>query len=232
MRNSRMTTIATIAAAVSFGSRRLMKSTFRPDFDSNGMQIIWDHEFGFLKETLVAPVPRVAIMLGRTPPPPRYKAASYCFGLFFGFHPHSWLLMAYDSRDVLRARWSASVKGFGRRLLRRLGVRRGRRSKASQGGNRGEVGGPFGERAYGDLRIADGWRARRLRSATLGIFSGSADGWGFRWRRCAGGRRWPRSQEDLRPRPGVALVFRRAAGGGGDRRCAAGCGATVMSCRS
>ena len=108
MCHSRMTTIATIAAAVSFGSRRLMKSTFRPDFDSNGMQIIWDHEFGFLKETLVAPVPRVAIMLGRTPPPPRYKAASYCFGLFFGFHPHSWLLMAYDSRDVLRARWSAS----------------------------------------------------------------------------------------------------------------------------
>jgi ABC-2 type transport system permease protein len=30
------------------------------------MQIIWDREFGFLKETLVAPVPRVAIMLGRT----------------------------------------------------------------------------------------------------------------------------------------------------------------------
>jgi hypothetical protein len=30
MCHSRMTTIATIAAAVSFGSRRLMKSTFRP----------------------------------------------------------------------------------------------------------------------------------------------------------------------------------------------------------
>jgi hypothetical protein len=55
MRRSRMTTIATIAAAVSFGARRLMKSTFRPDFDSNGMQIIWDHEFGFLNETLVLP---------------------------------------------------------------------------------------------------------------------------------------------------------------------------------
>ena len=66
MRRSRMTTIAMIAAAVSFGSSRLLKSTFRPDFDSNGMQIIWDREFGFLKETLVAPVPRVVIMLGRT----------------------------------------------------------------------------------------------------------------------------------------------------------------------
>jgi ABC-type multidrug transport system permease subunit len=66
MRRSWMTMIATIAAAVSFGSRRPMKSTFRPDFDSDGLQIIWDREFGFLKETLVAPVPRVAIMLGRT----------------------------------------------------------------------------------------------------------------------------------------------------------------------
>ena len=33
-----------------------------------------------------------------------------------------------------------SYEGFGRRPLRRLGVRRGRRTKASQGGNRGEVG--------------------------------------------------------------------------------------------
>ncbi len=32
----------------------------------NGMQIIWDRQFGFLKETLVAPVSRLAIMFGRT----------------------------------------------------------------------------------------------------------------------------------------------------------------------
>jgi ABC-2 type transport system permease protein len=32
----------------------------------NGMEIIWDRQFGFLKETLVAPVPRFNIMLGRT----------------------------------------------------------------------------------------------------------------------------------------------------------------------
>jgi len=31
-----------------------------------GIQIIWDREFGFLKETLVAPVSRYRIMLGRT----------------------------------------------------------------------------------------------------------------------------------------------------------------------
>jgi len=32
----------------------------------SGIQIIWDKQFGFLKETLVAPVPRVGIMLGQT----------------------------------------------------------------------------------------------------------------------------------------------------------------------
>lgn len=32
----------------------------------NGIEIIWDRQFGFLKETLVAPVPRLTIMIGRT----------------------------------------------------------------------------------------------------------------------------------------------------------------------
>jgi ABC-2 type transport system permease protein len=32
----------------------------------NGIEIIWDRQFGFLKETLVAPVSRFHIMLGRT----------------------------------------------------------------------------------------------------------------------------------------------------------------------
>jgi ABC-2 type transport system permease protein len=32
----------------------------------SGIGLIWDRQFGFLKETLVAPVPRVAVMLGRT----------------------------------------------------------------------------------------------------------------------------------------------------------------------
>jgi ABC-2 type transport system permease protein len=31
-----------------------------------GAELIWDKQFGFLKETLVAPVPRLNIMLGRT----------------------------------------------------------------------------------------------------------------------------------------------------------------------
>ena len=32
----------------------------------NGVEVIWDRQFGFLKETMVAPVPRWQIMLGRT----------------------------------------------------------------------------------------------------------------------------------------------------------------------
>src|SRR5579862_2078669 len=32
----------------------------------SGTEIIWDRQFGFLKETLVAPVSRFEIMLGRT----------------------------------------------------------------------------------------------------------------------------------------------------------------------
>ncbi len=32
----------------------------------SGVEIIWDRQFGFLKETLVAPVPRIYIMIGRT----------------------------------------------------------------------------------------------------------------------------------------------------------------------
>jgi ABC-2 type transport system permease protein len=32
----------------------------------SGMGLLWDRQFGFLKETLVAPVPRLYIMLGRT----------------------------------------------------------------------------------------------------------------------------------------------------------------------
>src|SRR3989442_929060 len=32
----------------------------------SGIAMLWDRQFGFLKETFVAPVPRLAIMIGRT----------------------------------------------------------------------------------------------------------------------------------------------------------------------
>ncbi|MFH1721245.1 MAG: ABC transporter permease [Candidatus Altiarchaeota archaeon] len=31
-----------------------------------GIEVVWDRKFGFLKETLVAPIPRTSIMVGRT----------------------------------------------------------------------------------------------------------------------------------------------------------------------
>jgi len=42
------------------GMTILFTSTF------SGMALLWDRQFGFLKETLVAPVPRLTIMVGRT----------------------------------------------------------------------------------------------------------------------------------------------------------------------
>src|SRR5215467_10266617 len=32
----------------------------------SGIAMLWDRQFGFLKETLVAPVPRIQVMIGRT----------------------------------------------------------------------------------------------------------------------------------------------------------------------
>src|SRR6476659_11153826 len=42
------------------GMTILFSSTF------SGVGLLWDRQFGFLKETLVAPVPRIQIMVGRT----------------------------------------------------------------------------------------------------------------------------------------------------------------------
>jgi ABC-2 type transport system permease protein len=63
----------------------------------NGMAVIWDRQFGFLKETLVAPVPRVAVMLGRTLGGATVSTAQGCIvfilTLFFGFSPYNWALV-------------------------------------------------------------------------------------------------------------------------------------------
>lgn len=63
----------------------------------SGMEIIFDRQFGFLKETLVAPVSRFNIMLGRT-----FGGATVAtlqgiivLGISFiaGFRPHDWQLI-------------------------------------------------------------------------------------------------------------------------------------------
>ncbi len=64
----------------------------------NGIEIIWDRQFGFLKETLVSPVSRYKIMLGRT-----LAGASVAFlqglmvfliSFLIGFRPDSWVYVA------------------------------------------------------------------------------------------------------------------------------------------
>lgn len=61
----------------------------------NGVQVIWDRQFGFLKETMVAPVPRTAIMFGRTLGASTVATLQGCIvlvaTLIAGFRPESWL---------------------------------------------------------------------------------------------------------------------------------------------
>lgn len=63
----------------------------------NGMSLIWDRQFGFLKETLVAPVSRFAIMFGRTLGGATTAAMQGCVVLAVtfvaGFRPESWALI-------------------------------------------------------------------------------------------------------------------------------------------
>jgi len=63
----------------------------------SGIELIWDRQFGFLKETLVAPVSRFEIMIGRT-----LGGATIAFvqgvivfllTLAVGFRPQQWILI-------------------------------------------------------------------------------------------------------------------------------------------
>jgi ABC-2 type transport system permease protein len=63
----------------------------------SGIEIIWDRQFGFLKETLVAPVSRLQIVLGRVLGGAIVAmlqgAAVFVVCLVFGFRFESWLLL-------------------------------------------------------------------------------------------------------------------------------------------
>ncbi len=63
----------------------------------SGIDLIWDRQFGFLKETLVAPVSRLSIMLGRTLGGATMATIQGIFifvlTLIVGVRPHSWLAM-------------------------------------------------------------------------------------------------------------------------------------------
>src|ERR1700690_10284 len=63
----------------------------------SGIELIWDRQFGFLKETLVAPVSRLNIMIGR--PLGGATVATFqglivfLLAMLFGFRPENWLLV-------------------------------------------------------------------------------------------------------------------------------------------
>jgi len=63
----------------------------------SGIELIWDRQFGFLKETLVAPVPRFNIMLGRTLGGATVAALQgvlvFLLTLAVGFRPESLILL-------------------------------------------------------------------------------------------------------------------------------------------
>jgi ABC-2 type transport system permease protein len=63
----------------------------------SGIEVIWDRQFGFLKETLVAPVPRWQIMLGKTlggATVALFQALLiFILAFLFGFRPSSILLI-------------------------------------------------------------------------------------------------------------------------------------------
>jgi ABC-2 type transport system permease protein len=63
----------------------------------SGMEIIWDRQFGFLKETLVAPVSRLYIMIGRTLGGATVAVIQgiivFLICLIVGFRPYQWTLV-------------------------------------------------------------------------------------------------------------------------------------------
>jgi ABC-2 type transport system permease protein len=63
----------------------------------SGISIIWDKQFGFLKETLVAPVSRLNIMIGQTLGGATIAVIQGVIVLFLamlvGFRPENWLLL-------------------------------------------------------------------------------------------------------------------------------------------
>ncbi len=63
----------------------------------SGIELIWDRQFGFLKETLVAPVSRFEIMIGRTLGGATIATMQGCIvfvlTLLVGFRPSNWLVL-------------------------------------------------------------------------------------------------------------------------------------------
>jgi len=65
----------------------------------SGIEVIWDRQFGFLKETLVAPVSRLKIMIGRTLGGATVATIQglivLILSVIIGFRPNSWLMIPF-----------------------------------------------------------------------------------------------------------------------------------------
>lgn len=63
----------------------------------SGIEVIWDRQFGFLKETMVAPVSRLEVMIGRTLGGATVATIQglvvFLICLPFGFHPYNWAMV-------------------------------------------------------------------------------------------------------------------------------------------
>ncbi len=63
----------------------------------SGMELIWDRQFGFLKETLVAPVSRLNVMIGRTAGGATVATFQgvivLVIAIAFGFRPGNWFML-------------------------------------------------------------------------------------------------------------------------------------------
>jgi ABC-2 type transport system permease protein len=63
----------------------------------NGIEVIWDRQFGFLKETLVAPITRTQIMIGRTLGGATIAVIQgvivFLISIVIGFRPANWLML-------------------------------------------------------------------------------------------------------------------------------------------
>lgn len=88
----------------------------------SGIAMLWDRQFGFLKETLVAPVPRLEIMLGRTLGGATTAIVQGTFifiiTLVAGFRPSHWLAVpvAYLVIMLIAVVFSALATAIGSTL--------------------------------------------------------------------------------------------------------------------
>lgn len=83
----------------------------------SGMAMLWDRQFGFLKETLVAPVSRLQIMAGRTLGGATVASIQglliLIIALVAGFRPHSWLAIPIAFLFILLIAFLFAALGTG-----------------------------------------------------------------------------------------------------------------------